>query len=334
MVVRLVRLPLRQSGQITLPPDAMSRIEIPVVLVTWNAAKHFDPWFKSIRRLARPFAKPVPFVVDNGSDDATPGKIWGAIKSGWLRKKNVIWLPQNFGMSKAQNIAFRTLGGRGKYEVIATLNQDAIANVNWLDELAHAVLKRADGIGMWGGPIFDATRQTCVSSAGHCLRARDGAFLDIDRKQELGSSLHHTSVDFEPFSPCFAAACWSTRMLEKIGLPDNEQFLYYDDVELAWKARLSGFRAEFVAGAIAYHPIPQSKPSGSRFWTSQQEGRLALIARYFPDDERERVLQNLTSTEHEVFSHLERTRNLRPYMSDVERRKVFFEWTNKYCERA
>lgn len=147
---------------------------------------------------------------------------------------------------------------------------------------------------MFCGPIL--TPDGCgISSAGHWLRGSDGAFLDVDYAMAADSTGKRSGEsDYEPFSPCFAAALWSIALIEDVGLPDNDQPIYYDDVELAYKARLTGWSAVFVPAAEAKHPLPQKKATNTERLAAQRRGRLAIVARYFPDQERGRILHELS----------------------------------------
>lgn len=237
--------------------------EIPVFVVCTNEGSLLREWLNCVDYLASPTVTPVPCIADNGSSDATVGVIWDAIRTRRVKASNVLWLHSNLGFAAAQNQLIRHLGARRQHKWFATLNIDARANANWLRLLVTAARKKTDDrIGMWGGPILEPNGRR-ISSAGHALR-EDGAFLDVDWKRDPAGDRFSKGSGFTPFSPCFAAALWSFSMVEEAGLPDSGQFLYYDDVELAFKARLLGWRAAFVADAVAYHPLPNSKKTVDR----------------------------------------------------------------------
>lgn len=310
------------SGQIG--DDLM--IAVPVVVVTTNAAEHLPKWLASVAELraSARSAWPVPCIVDNGSSDRTPGLIWEAIRNGSVEERNVFWLHKNNWFVSAQNYAFRKLGSRGEYPYVATLNEDATADRDWLNLLCDAALKAHTCIGMFGGPIL-IPEGTTLSSAGHALRGRDGAFLDIDRGVKVETvTRESTKNGYEPFSPCFAASLWSFDTLACVGLPDNEQLIYYDDVELAYKGRIAGWACQFVPNAKAYHPLPGSASDPTRL-AAQLRGRLAIVRRYFPEAERRRV------------DHDELVRNksswavwppAEPFGDEPTRQCLFSKWNN------
>jgi hypothetical protein len=121
-------------------------------------------------------------------------------------------------------------------------------------------------------------------------------------------------------------------MVEAVGLPDGEQLMYYDDVNLAYKARIRDWHGRFVRGAVAYHHLPKHPPEGFAF-----RGPLSIAARFFPDDERRRVLKEAASRiEFEGPSPMKRrilceVLQLDPYGTEAQRRMVWDQWKDKYC---
>ena len=57
----------------------------------------------------------------------------------------------------------------------------------------------------------------------------------------------------EVFGPCAGAALYRKEMLEEIGLFDEDFFLYMEDVDLAFRGRLAGWKCIYVPEAKVYH---------------------------------------------------------------------------------
>lgn len=306
-------------------------MEIPVVSVVTNEAEDLQRWLQCVHALHSNSVKAIACVADNGSSDGTAGVLWQAIGNGLIDKENIFWMPANRGFASAQNHVFRQLGARGLYKYVATLNIDATAKSEWLDCLVKvAEATTSEKCGMWGGPILQPTpKHNRLSSVGHALRGRDGAFLDIDWDCDVNVAPESKSTGFEPFSPCFAAALWSFELLAEAGLPDNDQFLYYDDVDMAYKARILGWSARFVADAFANHPLSNRKRTHDLQRQYQIEGRLRMVTRYFPENERIRVYAGLTRRQREILESLE-SRRLVPFSDDSVREQIFSKWANQH----
>lgn len=121
-------------------------------------------------------------------------------------------------------------------------------------------------------------------------------------------------------------------MINDVGLPDNDQFLYYDDVDLAYRARLNHWSARYVSSAIAFHPLPNSKKPTKFVRRCQTAGRLMMVARYFPEPHRSRILDNLSAEGRDIYETIDKNR-LKPVGTETERRRVFDEWKDRYLRQ-
>ena len=69
----------------------------------------------------------------------------------------------------------------------------------------------------------------------------------------------------EIFGPCAGAALYRREMLDQVGLFDEDFFAYLEDVDLAWRARLMGWRCLYVPTARVYHIHSATGIEGSPF---------------------------------------------------------------------
>jgi GT2 family glycosyltransferase len=88
-----------------------------------------------------------------------------------------------------------------------------------------------------------------INSTAICI-SRSGAAWD----RGGGESDHgqYNSAE-EMFGPCAGAALYRRSMLDEIGLFDEDFFLYMEDVDLAFRARLSGWKCWYVPMARVVH---------------------------------------------------------------------------------
>jgi GT2 family glycosyltransferase len=79
---------------------------------------------------------------------------------------------------------------------------------------------------------------------------------DFGRPKEAGRQ------PAEVFSPCAAAALYRRAMLDEVelssGILDRNYFMYWEDTDLGWRARLAGWRALYVPQAIVRHSFQSS----------------------------------------------------------------------------
>jgi GT2 family glycosyltransferase len=99
----------------------------------------------------------------------------------------------------------------------------------------------------------------------------DSAGIEVSRTGLAWNRYNRTQEDalevepYEVFGPSAAAALYRRTMLDDVGLFDESYFAYYEDVDLAWRARLLGWRCLYVPTARVYHVHSATSRQGSPF---------------------------------------------------------------------
>jgi len=83
------------------------------------------------------------------------------------------------------------------------------------------------------------------------------------------------------FGAAGVAAAYRRAMLEEVGLFDEDFFAFCEDVDLAWRAQLAGWRCVYVPTAVVYHKL--SATGGGKI-ASYYCGRnfIYVIAKNYP----------------------------------------------------
>jgi hypothetical protein len=83
----------------------------------------------------------------------------------------------------------------------------------------------------------------------------------------------------EVFSWCGGAVLLRSEYLIDVGIFDPTYFLYYEDFDLAWRGRTSGWRYRYVPSARVFHEHAYSSKAGSVFFTFwvDRNRRLTLL---------------------------------------------------------
>jgi hypothetical protein len=175
-------------------------------------------------------------VVDNGSRDGSPEYI--EENYPWVRlAKN----DENLGFAGGTNVGIRAAKG----EFVITLNNDSRADSRFIEELIKPMADPEVGV-CAAKMLFPDGR---INSAGICISrsgaAWDRGMFEPDRGQ-------YEFVE-EVFGACAGAALYRREMLDEIGLFDEDFFLYLEDVDLAFRARLAGWKCLYVPGARVIH---------------------------------------------------------------------------------
>jgi GT2 family glycosyltransferase len=214
-------------------------VKVSVVIPNWNGERFLRGCLQSLRE--QTFKSFEVILVDNASTDGSL-----ALVEKEFPEVRVVKLVRNLGLTGGANAGIKAAQG----EVIALLNNDAEAHPNWLESLWDA-LQRHPEAGMAASKILLYDRRSIINSAGDFYRL-DGVpgnrgVWEEDRGQ----------YDREEyvFGACGGAAAYRKAMLEEIGLFDEDMFMYCEDVDLAWRAQIAGYRCVYTPKAIAYHRL-------------------------------------------------------------------------------
>lgn len=256
---------------------------VSVVIVNWNGKHLLDDCLGSL--LDQTFSDFEVIVVDNGSRDGSAEHVRSHYPSVALAT-----LPDNSGFAGGCNAGIRA--ARGSY--IALLNNDTRADSEWLHKLA-ASAEANPAAGMWASKILTFNDPHLIDNVG-LLLFRDGlgrgkGRLERDRGQydQPGEALF----------PSGCAGLYRRKMLDEIGLLDEDFFAYADDVDLGLRGRLAGWSCIYVPEARVYHRYSSSSSSYSPLKAFLAErNRLWVLLKYYP---AELVLASVFFTAQRLF---------------------------------
>ena len=224
--------------------DAAGRVggsaPVAVVIASWNSAAWIAGCLDSLGGLARPPEEIV--VVDNGSTDGTAAIVRDRFPGAALIENGA-----NLGFCRANNLGI----ARTQSRFVLVLNPDTRLAPRFLEELLPAFEDPAVGIA--AGKLLRFDERT-LDSAGQLLgRSRqpvDRGYGAPDRGQ--------FDADAEVFGACGAAALYRRAMLDEVADPggevfDERFFAFYEDLDLAWRARRLGWCSAYRHRAVGFH---------------------------------------------------------------------------------
>lgn len=188
-------------------------------------------------------------VVDNGSTDGSCERVRHEHPEATL-----IELRENRGFAPAVEEGRRHAGG----EWLLLLNNDAEIEPGAAAELLR-VGRSADDVGSVAAQLRFARRPPTINSAG----------LEIDRlgiafDRLLGAPIGAAGGEpQEVFGVSAGAALYSSAMLAEIGGFDTSFFAFVEDADVAWRARMRGWRSLFAPTAIVHHHHSATAQHGS-----------------------------------------------------------------------
>jgi GT2 family glycosyltransferase len=208
---------------------------ISVIVLNWNGEELLDVCLKTL--LKQTYSNYEIICVDNGSKDASVPLV---------RRKfpevRIIQLDENKGFTGGNAAGLQVATG----EYIALVNNDTRADSGWLENLARP-MRNDSKVGI-------CASQLLIEGDGRIYSAGDGvttAGVGFSRglRQAPSSFLEPEDV----FSACAGAVLYRRKMLNEIGFFDEEFFIYDEDTDLSFRARLAAWNCVYVPGATIYH---------------------------------------------------------------------------------
>lgn len=235
---------------------------VSVIVVNYNGRRLLADCLHSLRRQTYPRHRFEIVVVDNASTDGS---------AEFLQQRfpdvRLVRLSRNTGFAGGNNAGFTVARG----EWIALLNNDAVAEPGWLAASVNAGTP-ADIGGVAGHIVFADDANTVNSTGLELYRDGRGGDRDLNRLEPLDRSRG------EVFGGCGAALVLRRTMLERVGLFRPELFMYYEDLELAWRARRATWRFVYEPTARVRHAFGASAGVNSPLQTRFVERNRGLVA--------------------------------------------------------
>jgi GT2 family glycosyltransferase len=208
---------------------------ISVIVLNFNGKRHLEKCILALA--AQTYENSEVIVVDNASSDGSVEYLEAQFP--WV---TIIKNKNNLGFAGGINSGIKKAHG----DYILTLNDDTYADKHFLEHIIHPMLSHAD-VGMCACKMLFPDGR--INSAGICL-SRSGAAWD--RGMHEPDEGRYNAQE-EVFGPCAGAALYRKEMLDEIGLFDEDFFLYIEDVDLAFRGRLAGWKCVYVPQAKVYH---------------------------------------------------------------------------------
>ncbi len=208
---------------------------ISVIIVNYNGASDLPLCLGS---LARQTLRPSEIlVIDNNSTDNS--REMARLFSG----VQVIRNSENLGFSRAVNLA----AGRAGSTLLAVLNTDVEVAPSFLEEGVRAMEDAS--VAAAASKILFFDRRDVINGVGGGMNylgyAWDRGLNEIDHGQHDNPE----EVFFASGGACFIRR----EVFITLGGFDPRFFMYHEDVDFCWRARLQGYRVITCPSAVVYH---------------------------------------------------------------------------------
>lgn len=186
-------------------------------------------------------------VVDNGSTDGSQDLVSRSFPTCEL-----LCLDRNYGFSRAVNEGFR----RAKSRYVILLNNDTEVEPAFAARLLKTIRRYKKCFSCQACMLQYQNRER-LDSAGDLYCTLGWAF-----SRGRGKPADTYPRGGMIFSSCAGAAIYRRNVVEQLGGFDEAHFVYLEDVDICWRARLAGYENRYEPRARVYHI--GSASSGSR----------------------------------------------------------------------
>lgn len=241
---------------------------VSVHIVTYNSAAYIKQCLEAVMKQSYPIHEVI--IVDNKSQDHTIDIIQ---KLASDIKFTIVQNESNTGFAAGHNMAMNM----SSCDYYLVLNPDVNLDPDYVFHLVQHMEQHPD-IGSATGKLIRMDDPSIIDSTGLIMYKSRKA---VDRGS--GESAARWDEDSEVFGVSGAAAMYRSRMVKEISLDgqffDELFFSYKEDVDVAWRARLFGWKSYYLHQAIAYHA--RGWKAGERRKRSLSIRRHSYINRYY-----------------------------------------------------
>ena len=233
-------------------------MRVSVVTPNYNGEKFLKTFLSSLNEDSEYIGEVI--IVDNGSNDNSVDYI----------KNNSFNFPlvliennENLGFAPAVNQGIL----KAKNELIFSINNDTEIKKGSIKELINLITSSEE--------IFSVQAKMLQYNNKELIDDVGDEYNLLAWTKKTGENHHsdeYTEVK-EIFSSCAGAAMYKKSVLNELGLFDDNFFAYMEDVDLALRSKINGYRNLLCPQAIVYHI--GSATSGSRY----NEFKVKLAAR-------------------------------------------------------
>jgi GT2 family glycosyltransferase len=237
-----------------------------MVIPNWNGAAWLAGCLDAIAAQTR--QPDELLVVDGASTDDSL-----SILSEHPAAPRVVELGANLGFGAAANRGIAAVDA----DAVALVNTDVVLAEDWLERTTRALVAHPDAAAV-------ATKMVALDDPGRIddtgdFLARDGAAV---QRGKFRPDRGQWDAPGEVWGACAGAALYRREPVLEVGAFDERFFMYLEDVDLALRLRLAGWRCRYEP-AVARHAAEGSSGQLSRplaFWVARNN--VLLVAKAFP----------------------------------------------------
>jgi GT2 family glycosyltransferase len=237
-----------------------NRLKTSIILVVFNGLGYLESCLNSVMPEISPEVELI--LVDNASSDGSAD----FVQQRWPQAR-LIRNAINRGFAAASNQG----AGQAAGDILVFLNQDTRVLPGWLAGLS-VPLEQEPGIGLVTSKLLLMSRPEQIQMCGQDIHFTGFTF---------GRGFLCPSSEYSQPEAVSAVAGASfairRRLWEQLGGFDESLFMYYEETDLCWRARLAGFTSVYNPGSVIQHDFSLNSSPTAIYYTVRN--RLVMLAK-------------------------------------------------------
>ncbi len=230
----------------------MSKIKCSVIIPNYNGEELLKDCLNSLNNQS--FEEFEIILVDNNSIDNS----LGFVSENYPQVK-VIKLPRNFGFAKAINEGVK----HSTAEYVVFLNNDTEVEKNWLKNLIQCVSSHPEVMSV-NSKLLNFYHRKKIDGVGILIN-------EVGQARSIGWQEESSNYQQEQyiFGATGGAALFKRLDFIKAGMFDGSYFMYFEEVDLAFRAQFLGYKSIFDPTAVVYHKhkaTAKKSPQYIEYW--------------------------------------------------------------------
>jgi GT2 family glycosyltransferase len=262
-----------------------------LILLNWNGMEHLPVCLASLKR--QTYGNLRVLMVDNGSTD---GSIEFA--QGFLPDIETLCNKKNIGFAKANNQGMYYAADKGaKYAIL--LNNDTECEPDFVSELVKSA-ESDSSIAACAPKILYYQARDILNGIGTKVTlfgfGSDRGFCERDEGQY--------DEECDVFGMSGGAMLIRTDVIKELGGFDPAYFIYFEDIDLAWRIRAWGYRIVAVPKAVVYHKFSATMGKAElRKEFLCEKNRIRGILKNFEPSSLARIIPAMLSSDSHRIMH-------------------------------
>jgi len=220
--------------------------DLSIIVVNWNLKDDTIECIESLLKAGASLSQII--IVDNGSTDGSITSLRNHYQTIFI-----INAKENLGYAAGANLGIEYALSQ-EYEWFLLLNNDTIVAMDFINEIHNAALTCKE-YSILAPIILYHSNPSTIWFLGDRLIGKTLLTINTYKNRKIDKTLPPIiPIDFT--NGC--AMMVNRSVFEKIGLFDATLFMYGEEVDFCWRARLAGYRFACFSAARIWHKISKS----------------------------------------------------------------------------